>query len=73
MPYYKDTSNKLHFIESEAFAYILPTDVVEITEAEALDLQEAAVLVMDAAPVIDPVEKLKSFLASNPDVAELLK
>jgi hypothetical protein len=26
-----------------------------------------------ALPAVDPVEKLKSFLAANPDVAEILK
>lgn len=42
MPYYKDTSNALHFLDDAAFASILPTGSVEITDAEALAAQAAA-------------------------------
>lgn len=35
MPYYKDTTNKVHFIESADFVYLLPSGSVEITQAEA--------------------------------------
>lgn len=34
MPKYKDTQNKLHFIEAE-FAHLLPAGCVEITDEEA--------------------------------------
>ena len=35
MSYYKDTNNKLHFIEDDAYAYLLPAGAIQITEAEA--------------------------------------
>lgn len=35
MPYFKDTQNKVHFLESAEFSYLLPIGVVEITEQEA--------------------------------------
>ena len=73
MSYYKDTENKLHFIESDDFSFVLPDGCVRITDTEAQELQALTQVVINAAPMIDPVEKLKSFLASNPDVAELLK
>lgn len=35
MSYYKDTNNKLHFIEDDAYAYLLPAGAIQITGAEA--------------------------------------
>jgi len=70
MPHYKDTENKLHWLDDEAHEYLLPNGSVKITDAEAEQMatQEEAPIVQE----IDPVDKLKAFLASNPDVAELL-
>lgn len=70
MPYYKDTENKLHFIDDAQYEYLLPAGSVQITDAEAEQIQSAQVV--EQAVVIDPVEKLKSFLAANPDVKVLL-
>jgi len=42
MPYYKDTNNGLHFLDDDAFAYILPEGSVEITDTEARAAQVAA-------------------------------
>ncbi len=41
MPYYKDTSNALHFLDDADFASILPDGSVEITDAEAHATQAA--------------------------------
>lgn len=49
------------------------TREIPLTQEELDELASQEPVVMYAAPIIDPVEKLKSFLASNPDVAELLK
>ena len=38
MPHYKDSSGKLHFLDSAEFEHLLPSGYVEITEAEFLDL-----------------------------------
>ena len=35
MPYYKDKSNKLHFIDDASFKSLLPEGSVEISDAEA--------------------------------------
>ena len=35
MPYYKDLSGKLHFLDSAEFEHLLPAGCVELTEAEA--------------------------------------
>lgn len=34
MPYYKDLSNKLHFLDSADFEHLIPEGCIEITEAE---------------------------------------
>lgn len=39
MPHYKDTENKLHFIEGESFAHLLPPGCVRVTDAEAEGLR----------------------------------
>jgi hypothetical protein len=36
MQYYKDTSNKIHCLESSIYAYLLPPGCIPITETEAL-------------------------------------
>jgi hypothetical protein len=35
MPHYKDTEDKLHFIDDASFAHYLPEGCVEITDEEA--------------------------------------
>jgi hypothetical protein len=35
MPHYKDTENKLHWVDDASFAHYLPTGSVEITDEEA--------------------------------------
>ena len=35
MSYYKDANNKLHLLEDDAYAYLLPDDAIQITEADA--------------------------------------
>jgi hypothetical protein len=35
MPYFKDKTNALHFLDDAAFAHLLPEGSVEITQAEA--------------------------------------
>lgn len=38
MPNYKDTDNKVHFLDDAAFAHLLPDGCVPITDEEALSL-----------------------------------
>lgn len=35
MPHYKDTQNKLHWLDDSSFAHYLPEGCVEITDEEA--------------------------------------
>lgn len=35
MPFYKDTDNKIHFLDSSDFVHLLPTGYFEITDTEA--------------------------------------
>lgn len=35
MPHYKDTENKLHFIDDASFAHYLPEGCIEITDEDA--------------------------------------
>ena len=70
MPHYKDTENKLYFLDDAQFEYLLPATSVQITEAEADQLQPKPDSVIEV--VVDPVDKLKEFLSANPDVKALL-
>jgi hypothetical protein len=40
MPYFKDQTGGLHFLDDAAFAHLLPEGCVEITDAEAAALQK---------------------------------
>lgn len=42
MPFYKDSRNNTHFLDSAEFLHYLPTGCVEISEAEYLILQAPA-------------------------------
>lgn len=39
--FYKDTNNKLHWLDSTEFEYLLPKGSIQITDAEAAVIQEA--------------------------------
>lgn len=71
MKTYKAPDNSLHCIEPE-FEYMLPAGCVEITDEEAEAIRKANEPVVEPAAPVDPVTKLKEFLAANPDVAALL-
>ena len=43
MPYYKDTENKLHWLDSAEYESFLPAGCVQITEQEAEALRPAPV------------------------------
>ena len=58
--YYKDTNNKLHFLDSAEFEYLLPADCTPITDEEAQVIQ-AEIEANQPAPVeLTPQEKLAS-------------
>lgn len=71
MQTYKAPDNSLHCIEPE-FAYLLPSGSVEITDAEADAIRTKQQTALSTPEPVDPVIKLKNFLAANPDVAALL-
>ena len=39
MPHYKDTQNKLHFLDDDSFVHLLPAGSVQITDTEAETLR----------------------------------
>lgn len=71
MKTYKDRNNQLHCIDP-LFEHFLPAGCIEITDEEAEAIRIANTPDPVEVPQIDPVEKLKAFLAQNPDVASIL-
>jgi hypothetical protein len=69
VPHYKDTSGNLHFLDDAAFAHLLPAGCVEISADKAQVMAPVPV----AIPEPGPTDKLRAFLAANPDVAALIK
>jgi hypothetical protein len=53
MSFYKDPENKLHFIDSQEFEYLLPVGSVSITDEEAEEIR------IENEPVPDPVIVVK--------------
>lgn len=41
MAYYRDTNNQIHWLDDSAFEHLLPQGCVQITDEEALAIQEA--------------------------------
>lgn len=73
MPHYKDTNNGLHFLDDTGFEYMLPEGCVQITDEEAEAIRVANMPPPpEPQPEVSPVDKLKAFLAANPDVAALM-
>lgn len=72
MPHYKDTANQLHFLDDAAFEYMLPEGCVQITDEEAEAIRVANIPAPEPQPEVNPMDKLKAFLAANPDVAALM-
>lgn len=64
MPHYKDTSNKLHFIESTSFEYMLPSGCVGISDVEA---EQLAVQVLTKEQLI-PIAREARNAAENSDI-----
>ncbi|MCG9051550.1 hypothetical protein LH447_00300 [Laribacter hongkongensis] len=50
MPFFKDNSGALHFLDDVAFAYILPGGCIQITNADAAEL---------LAPDPEPLETVR--------------
>ncbi len=70
MPHFKAPDESLHFLDDVSFAHLLPAGCVEIGEAEADAIREAQR--PPEPPTIEPIDKLRAFLAANPDVAAIL-
>lgn len=72
MHHYKDTNNRLHFLESSEFEYLLPADCTPITDEEAQAIQ-AEIEANQPAPVeLTPQEKLANAGLTVDDLKELL-
>ena len=70
--YFKDTNNRLHFLDSAEFEYLLPADCIAITDEEAQVIQ-AEIEANQPAPVeLTPQEKLASAGLTVDELKELL-
>jgi len=49
MPHYKDPQNKLHWLDSSEYDYLLPAGCVQITDAEAESIRAAEAAAAEAA------------------------
>lgn len=79
MPHYKTPEDKLYYLDEDAVethSHVLPEGSIHISDKEAKEIRLAdekkSLESATAEKVIDPVEKLKNFLAENIDVKELL-
>jgi len=72
MPHYKDTENNLHWLDDTGFEHLLPEGCVQITDEEAVAISAANNPAPAPQTEVNPVDKLKAFLAANPDVAALM-
>lgn len=52
MPNYKDSENKVHFIDSPEFEYLLPAGCVQITDEEALAISVASITPLTSEQLI---------------------
>lgn len=50
MSFFKDPQNNLHFLDDDAFEYLLPEGSVLITDAEAEEIQATATARASASP-----------------------
>lgn len=71
MLYYKDTENKVHFLDSSDFAYLLPEGSVDITDEEAAALQNPAKTTAQLAD--DARAKRDALLASTVDTVNAIR
>ena len=79
MPHYKTLENILYYLDEDAVethSHVLPEGSIYISDVEANEIRLAneknSLESVTIEKVIDPIEKLKNFLAENSDVKELL-
>ena len=53
MPNYKDTKNKVHFIESSHFEYLLPAGCIPITDIEAESLVPSIISISPGKQIME--------------------
>lgn len=70
--HYKAPDNSVHFLDDATFEYLLPVGSVAITDEEAEAIRIANTPAPEPVQEVNPVDKLKAFLAANPDVAALM-
>ena len=74
MKHYKDANNNIYAYESDGSQdKIIKKSYITITDDEVTALLLITNPPSESLPEVDPIDKLKNFLAANPDVALLLK
>lgn len=51
MPYYKDITGYLHYLDDASFAHLLPAGCVEISDAEAEEIRAASAPPLESLPL----------------------
>lgn len=64
MPHYKDAENKLHFLENDLLAYILPEGCAKITDAEADAIRDTDKAAAAADAAIPAATKAKNNIST---------
>lgn len=84
MPYFKDTSSKLHFIADAAFAHLLPAGSVPISDSDVEAMRQPTALQIEqearnkakaSLEAIDraSIRSIREYIASRPDAPQILK
>lgn len=73
MPYFKNAKNDVYWLDDGDDPAVWLTECTPITDDEAKELLVAFLPTPpEPQPEVNPVDKLKAFLAANPDVAALM-
>lgn len=84
MPYFKDTKNKIYFLDDASFVKLLPIDCIEISEGAAVQLlapQAAQLAEKEANKVksdllvidINSIRAIREYIASKADAPKIIK
>lgn len=65
MPNYKDPNGRLHWLDSDAFAYLLPAGTLEISQAEADAINAADQPAAQIPASVTPLQARRALLAAG--------
>lgn len=71
MPNYKDSENKVHFLDSEEFEYLLPPGCIHITDEEAAELL-APLSIPESVLILAQIAEIERTTLMNRAVREFM-